>query len=288
MRVSAILGLSLLLSLSACGDTSGPGPRTQQAGPAAAAAPPPVTGPAIRGELKVSGLQQLPPGLSLNMKLMDVTDPEAVPAIVSERTEPAPKQLPSTYALGYQPTWIRPERIYVLEVTLNAETLALYGTSEPVAVLTQGGATEVNIELVRGAVPRAGIPPAELLRREFQRVEGGLGGMRRVAADRSDGDVMVGWDAFFDGDGDLRMAREMFDYGEGKGSANFQYAYDAAGKPFVIVRQANGTKTWLGWDQHGSVRLNLVEGNGELSETEIATLRRQAEEMATRAKAQKG
>ncbi len=287
MRVSAVLGLTLALTLVACGQGAGPGNRAPQeaAGPVG---PPPVTGPAISGELKVSGLNTLPPGLSLNMKLMDVTDPEAVPAIVSERKEPAPKQLPSTYAIGYQPTWIRPERIYVLEVTLNAETLALYGTSEPIPVLTQGGASEINIELVRGAVPRAGIPPAELLRREFQRVEGTLGGMRRIAGDRTEGDVVIGWDAFVDNDGDLRMAREIFDYGEGKGGANFQYAYDAAGKPFVIVRERDGAKTWLGWDRHGSVRLNLVEGNGELSEAEIATLSQQAEDMYALAARKKG
>lgn len=287
MRVSAVLGLSLALSLAACDQSGGPGGRVQQAAPEPAG-PPPVTGPAISGELKVSGLNMLPPGLSLNMKLMDVTDPEAVPAIVSERTEPAPKQLPTTYAIGYQPSWIRPERIYVLEVTLNAETLALYGTNEPIPVLTQGGASEANIELVRGAVPRAGIPPAELLRREFQRVEGTLGGMRRVAGDRSVGDVVIGWDAFVDNDGKLRMAREIFDYGVDKGGANFQYAYDTDGKPFVIVRERDGVKTWLGWDRHGSVRLNLTEGNGELSESEVAELREQAEDMYQLASSKKG
>lgn len=285
MRVSAVLGLSLALSLAACGDGAptarGPQVAAQPAGP------PPVTGPAIRGNLKVSGLNQLPPGLSLNVKLMDVTDPEAVPAIISERVEPAPRQLPATYAVGYQPTWINAERLYVLEVTLNAETLALYGTNEPITVLTQGGGNEVDVELVRGAVPRAGIPPAELLRREFQRVEGSLGGMRRIAGDRTEGDVVVGWDAFVD-DGAVRMAREIFDYGVDKGGANFQYAYDAEGKPFVIVREREGTKTWLGWDRHGSVRLNLVNGSGELTDAEIAELRQQAEDMYKLATSKKG
>lgn len=278
MRATAVLGLSLALSLAACGERAGPASQqTPQAG-AQPAGPPPVTGPAVRGQLSVSGLQQLPPGLSLNLKLLDVTDPEAVPAVVSERVEPAPRQLPHTYAVGYQPTWIQQDRIYVLEATLNAETLALYGTNEPIPVLTQGAGDSLDIELVRGAVPRAGIPPAELLRREFQRVDGALGGMRRVAGDRTEGDVVVGWDAFVDTDGALRMAREIFDYGEGKPGANFQYAY-LNGKPFVIVREAEGVKSWLGWDRNGAVRLNLVNGSGELSEAEITQFKRQAEAM---------
>jgi uncharacterized lipoprotein YbaY len=281
MRVAAVLGLvSVSLLLAACGDGSGPATgRSQAAAQQQPAALAPVTGPAIRGQLSVAGLNQLPPGLHLNMKLLDVTDPEAVPAVVSERNEPAPKILPHDYAVGYNPTWINPERIYVLEVTLNAETLALYATNEPVPVLTRGGKDTVDLQLVRGAVPRAGIPPAELLRREFQRIEGGLGGMRRVAGDRSVGDVMVGWDAFIDGDGSLRMAREIFDYGEGKGGATFQYAYDEGGKPFVIVREADGVKTWLGWDRAGAVRLNVINGSGELSDAEIAQFRKQAEDM---------
>lgn len=286
MRVSAVLGISLALSLVACGD-AGPTARGPQVA-AQPVGPPPVTGPAISGALKVSGLNQLPPGLSLNVKLMDVTDPEAVPAIISERVEPAPRQLPATYAIGYQPTWIKADRLYVLEVTLNAETLALYGTNEPITVLTQGAGKEFDVELVRGAVPRAGIPPAELLRREFQRIEGSLGAMRRVAGDRTDGDVVVGWDAFVESDGDLRMAREIFDYGVDKGGANFQYAYNAAGKPFVIVRERDGAKTWLGWDRHGAVRLNLANGNGELSEAEITALRKQAEDMYKLASSKKG
>src|SRR5690606_27303228 len=133
------------------------------------AGPPPVPADAtaIRGKLSIPGLNDLPKGLQLTLRLLDMTDPSIVPPVVAERTEPAPTGLPADYALPYEPSKINQEGRYVLEATLSADGFVMYSTpAQP--VLTHGAPATLSLELNRGG-PSADpdMAPADVLKSEF-------------------------------------------------------------------------------------------------------------------------
>lgn len=275
MRVlRPVFALSLAVALAACGQQAAPPPvaAPQPAGP------PPVdaSATAIRGQVMIDGQTTLPPrGVELRLRLLDMTDPSIAPPVVAERVEPAPAGLPYRYALPYDAAQIDAERKYVIEASLLTAGVVLYGTPAPVAVLGQGAGDQAELRLTRGGTAAADVAPADLLWQEFEALETASGGMRRLVGERTEGDVMIGWDAFAE-DRDVRLARENVDYGDA-GSASFRFAYKG-GNPWVVVREQGGVETRLGWNDAGEVLLNR-KGDEALDEAEIAQLREQSERL---------
>lgn len=287
MRKSVLLSLSVALALSACGGESAP-PATAERAPnsePAPARPAPVTGPRITGTVQVANLTSLPGGMQLVIKLLDVTDPAAVPVVVSEVTMPAPRMLPYSYELGYDPARIVAENRYVVEAALQADGLALYGTTAPTPALTQGaGDRGLALSLVQGGKAVAQMAPADQLKADFAALEANLGALRRITGERLEEQIAVGWDAFVAADGQVRMAREQVDYAEA-GSAEFRYAYQG-GQPWVVERKQGGVTTLVGWSTDGTLLLNQ-KGGDEASEEEIQQLRQRAAALYTTAAARR-
>ncbi len=281
MRVlRPVIALSLTAFLAACGQQSAPSPTAAQA----PAGPPPVdaAATAIRGQVMIDGQTTLPPrGVELRLRLLDMTDPSIAPPVVAERVEPAPAGLPYRYALPYDPAKIDAERRYVVEGSLLTAGVMLYGTPAPAPVLGQGAGNQADLRLTRGGAAASDIAPADLLWQEFEALETASGGMRRLVGERTEGDVMIGWDAFAE-ERDVRLARENVDYGEA-GSASFRFAYKG-GQPWVVVREQGGVETRLGWNDAGEVLLNR-KGDEALDEAEIAELREQSERLYRTVKA---
>lgn len=279
------LSVAAALALAACGGRS-----TAPAGTAAAQAPvansaPVVSGPAVTVKVSIDQLETLPPGLSLVMKLVDVTDAANLPVVVAESTQPAAAALPLKVALGYDPAKIDASHHYGLQVMLQAETLVLYGTPQPVPVLTQGAPKgDLALSLVRGGQPAADVPPADLAKSEFEKLEANIGALRRIQGERLEDDIAVGWDAFVEDSGQIRMAREQVDYGDA-GSAQFRYAYKG-GKPWVVERVQQQVKTLIGWNEAGDLVLN-EKGSGQTDEADIARLKTRAESLYTQAAAKR-
>lgn len=262
------LSIAVALALSACnGDqsnTSANDAATQKAAQEAEALA--TNGPAVTGKVSIDTLTNLPPGLSLVVKLVDYTDPAAVPVVVAESTRPAPRSLPLNLVQAYDPAAIKKDRRYGLQVAVQAETLVLYGTDRPIPVLT-GGAPEKNltVELVRGGQPSVDVPPAELAKEEFARLVENIGALRRIQGERLEADVAVGWDAFVEDSGQIRMAREQVDFADA-GTAQFRYAYKG-GKPWVVERTKGGTKTMVSWNEQGDVILDeQTNGEGDIDD----------------------
>jgi uncharacterized lipoprotein YbaY len=278
MRAPLFIALSLVVGLSACNNPQPPTPREQTpqiAGPA----PVPADAPAVRGQLTIAGLTDLPRGLQLRMRLLDMSDPSVVPPVVAERLEPAPSSLPYTFALPYDPAAIVPDGRYVVEAALLADQFVMYGTPIPSPVLTNGGSDRISVELTRGGSVAQDVSPADVLLAEFEALEASIGGMTRLTGERIEGDTTRGWDAFADGSG-VRFAREVVDYGDA-GTAEFRFAY-RNGEPWVIARQQRDTLTLVGWGDDGGLLLNRVgEGNGGADEAEVTRLRGMAAELYT-------
>lgn len=264
--------------LAACGGSEAP--PAQQAAQAQSAAPAPQPQPpmpkydtAILGDLRVAGLTELPQGFQLNVRLLDVSDPSQVPPVVAEITQPAPTLLPYRFALPYDATKISEEGKYAVLAALVIENVPLYSSPSPTPVLTQGNGTNIGIELVRGgAQADTQIAPTEKMKQDFEALERSIGGFKRIAGERINEDVTVGWDAFI-ASGQVRFAREQIDFGDA-GSASFKYAYQD-GTPWVVVREQRDRKTWLGWNAAGELILN--EGDsGVVEAAEAERLREQA------------
>jgi uncharacterized lipoprotein YbaY len=277
MRKIALLSLTAALALAACGDDR-PAPAATAAAPAAAAAAPaatPITGPKVSGSFTVTGVSQLPDGIELAVRLLDVTDPAAVPAQVSERVTAAPRILPSGFEVGYDPAQIDPARKYAVEVALRTDGIVLYGTPAGVPVLTEGAPTNgLAVTLVQGGKPVSTIAPPEQLKLDFQALETHLGSLRRITGERLDEQVAIGWDAFVDTvSGQVRMAREQVETAEG-GNTAYRFAYQG-GQPWVVERKQGGTTTLLGWTSDGQLILN-EKGSETASEEEVEQLKQRA------------
>lgn len=279
MRKLILLPLSAALALTACsGDQPAPTAAPKGAAPATPAGPAaatPVTGPRISGSVSVDGVNSLPGGIELSVKLEDVTDAAALPVLVTERTTAAPRILPSGFEIGYDPATIDSARRYVIEVALKADGMVLYGTPAPVPVLTQGaGDSGLAVTLVQGGKPVTNLAPPDQLKADFAKLEARLGGLRRLTGERLDEQVSIGWDAFVEPvSGQVLMAREQVEVADG-GTTAYRFAYQA-GQPWVIERKRGGTLTLLGWNSDGELILN-EEGNGKTSDAEIEQLRQRA------------
>lgn len=279
------LSVAAALALSACGGQTNAPADASSSSKAQQAATQPVTGPAVTGTASIDKLATLPPGLSLVLRLVDTTDAANLPVVVAESTQPAPNVLPLSFALGYDPAVIKQDHRYGIQVAVQAETLVLYGTSAPVPVLTSGApAKGLAVALVRGGQPSADVPPSEQAKADFITLSDNIGALRRIHGERLEADVAVGWDAFVEDSGQIRMAREQVDFGEA-GSAQFRYAYKG-GKPWVVERVQASITTLVGWSEQGDLILN-EKGEGEADEADVSSLYARAQSLYGQAEAKR-
>ncbi len=275
MRALLIVASLSLILIAGCNQQPATAPDAGKSPVAAAPVIPPVPDdvPAIRGEISIEGQNELPGKLELRLRLLDMTDPSIAPPIVAERVQPAPPGLPYRYALPYEPSRIVSDHKYVVEASLLAGGALIYGTPDPVIVLTLGGTEQAKLPLARGSFSAADMAPADILKAEFEALEASIGGMERLTGERINADTTIGWDGFADQDG-VRFARENVDYGDA-GTASLRYGY-RDGQPWVIAREQKGVETFLGWGPAGQVVLNRVGADQQLDEAQIEDLRSQA------------
>lgn len=278
-----VLSVSAALMMAACGGQDAVPAKTEAthvSSEAQANAQP--AGPAVTGTATIDKLTTLPRGLSLVIKLVDTTDPASVPVVVAQSTQTASQILPLNLAQAYDPAKIDPSHQYGLQVALQAETLVLYGTDHPVPVLTNGAPNKgLQINLVRGGQPAVNVPPGELAKKEFADLEAHIGAMRRLHGERLEEQIAVGWDAFVEDSGQIRMAREQVDYVDA-GSAQFRYAYKG-GKPWVVARVQGGKTVMVGWNETGDLVLDEPTDSG----VDPAALYARAQSLYTLASAQR-
>ncbi|MBD8525724.1 YbaY family lipoprotein [Pseudomarimonas arenosa] len=285
MRAPLVIAISAALLIVGCGQQSTSNQTQQAPVQQAPAGPPPVpaSATAVRGSLSIEGLNDLPGGLSLRLRLLDMSDPSIVPPVMAERVEPAPASLPYTYALPYETASVNPQGKYVIEAALLTGDVVLYGTDNPPAVLAQGAPDRADIALVRGGgLPAPNIPPADLLKQEFDKLERSIGGMKRYNGESIEDDITVGWDAFADSSG-VRFARQVIDYPK-TGQVSFRFAYKN-GQPWVLVREKSGVAAHVGWGKDGSLVLNRDVNDKPMEEADIAELKAMAEKLYAQASA---
>src|SRR5690606_14483446 len=214
--------LAALLATGCGGQDSGAAP-TRDPRPATPAQQPVASNqPSVTGQVSAGEITQLPEGITLRVRILDVSDPATPPVTVAE-TSSSTRRLPVEFAVPYDPARIVAEKSYVARAELVTEGVTLYSTPSPVPVLTGGAPPRADLVLARGSGPDTTISVSEQYRRDFDLLESQLGNLRRVVGERVTDDVTVGWDAFVDDTG-VRFARESVDFADG-GRAAFRYAF---------------------------------------------------------------
>jgi putative lipoprotein len=271
MRKWILPAAAALALLTAC-QPEGQAPQEPGANEATPAGAPPVQiADTIHGTVNVNEPIPIDPGSRLDVRLVDVAQPEVV--IAQQVFDVGGTPPPFTFDLPLDPARIDPARTYVLNIVLtDGDRRFLPPLSTP--VLTGGAGA--NPQIVLNPEPT----PAESMKEAFQKLQAHIGGMKKVDGTFTTDDASVGWDAFAD-KGNVRFVRvnTVFDAG-GRSAVKFAYL---DGKPMAVVRQEGGVTTRLGWDPAGAVVLNEKTGGGTLTEEEIAALRASAEEAYTRA-----
>ncbi|MBN8481352.1 MAG: YbaY family lipoprotein [Xanthomonadales bacterium] len=245
---------TVLVAVAVLGGCNSSTPPAGQPAPAnGGAASKPVAdaplGTSITGTVSVRDATQVGEGARLELKLVDVAQPDIV---IAEATEAVSGQPPFRFTLNFDPARIDRSKTYILNALLfDGERRFVPGLQSP--VLTHGAGSTIDIAL------NAEATPGEKLKEEFGKLKAQIGGMRRIQDAYLDGDLSVAWDGFVDAGGHVRYMRVNTELGEGDKAvrSNTEYAF-LDDKPMVVFKKSSGTR--VGWDASGT--LVLTERNG--------------------------
>lgn len=253
MRIHLIAAIAALAALGGCDSQNQPAADTK-AQAASAIAP----GNAITGTITLRDPMPVGAGAKLDLRLADAGQPEPPVAAKTIDVSGAP---PYSFSLDFERTRINAARTYVLNATLtDGERRFLPALASP--VLTHGASANIQIVLTAEATP------AEKLKEEYSKLQGRIGGLKKVAGTYTTDTASIAWDAFYE-ISSVRFIRVNTELDAGGRSAVY-YAFTKDGKP-LMVQQKGGAM--VGWADNGEVLVNEKHGGGEVAATEVASMR---------------
>jgi putative lipoprotein len=253
LSIVALIALGLLAGCNQPGNNQSAGGQAQGNGQPAAEAPIPSS---ITGSVTLKDPVAVNPGAKLDLKLVDVANPE-VP--VAEKSVDVSGSPPFQFQLDLDPAKIDRKRAYTVNAVLtDGERRFLAGLQTP--VLT--GGSGANVQILLTAEPTA----AEKLKDEFAKLQTRIGGMKAVNGTYTTDDASIGWDAFAD-HGKVVFVRVNTEYDKG-GRTAVKYAF-VDDKPMFAKQQGGAT---VGWDANGGVVVNEKQGGGTLNDKELAPI----------------
>ncbi|HET9484661.1 MAG TPA: YbaY family lipoprotein [Xanthomonadales bacterium] len=272
MRSLTVFAFAAAALVAGCGRNES----TPAAGNGAAAAPA-STANAVSGMVIADAPAALAPGATLTVRLLDVTRADGETILIATQTFPI-SAIPAEFTLPYDPAQVNSIRTFAIDATVMDQGVARYVSQGRVGVLTQGKPNHANIRLAEAMVAPAPTDPVAEFEKSFGEFEAQLGALKRVTGSRIEGEeAAIAWDAFADSTG-VRLVRETVNNADGATVSQSRYAFDEAGKPWMIEREAGGAKTRLGWSPTGDVLLHQRNGSdAEIDADEIDRLVRAAE-----------
>lgn len=257
MRKLSIVALIALVALAGCNSANQNPPANgtaQTNGKNAAPAPIPSS---VTGSVTLKDAASVGEGAKLDVKLVDVAQPDVPVAEKSIDVSGAP---PFNFAIDLDPGKIDPRRAYTVNAVLtDGERRYLAALTSP--VLTGGSPSTVQITLT--PEPTA----SEKLKDEYQKLQARIGGMKKVAGTYTTDDASIGWDAFADR-GRAVFVRVNTEYDKG-GRTSVKYAFKDD-KPMFVKQQGGAT---IGWGDNGDVVVNEKQGGGEVDAKELDSIR---------------
>ena len=250
MRNRWITAIAALAILGGCNSAD------QDASAGKANAPAIAPGTTITGSVTLHDPIPIAAGAKLDVQLVDIAQPQ-IP--IAEKTFDVGSTPPFTFSLDFDPAKISATRTYVINALLtDGPRRFLPALNSP--VLTHGSGTTTEVVL------NAEATPAEKLKDEYAKLQGRIGGMKKVAATYTTDTASIGWDAFAES-GAVRFIRINTDMDAG-GRSSVHYAFKD-GKPMVVKQNGGAT---VGWGDNGDVLWNAKAGGGEVGQAEIRTL----------------
>jgi putative lipoprotein len=252
--IAVAAALALLGGCNSANQGTAANPQGKNDAPAAPAIAP---GTAINGTVTFHDQIPIAQGSKLDVKLVDIAQPEIS---LAEKVFDVGGAPPFNFSLDFDPAKINATRTYVINALLtDGPRKFVPALNSP--VLTHGATTTVQVVL------NAEATPAEKLKEEFNKLQAHIGGMKKVAGTYTTDDSSVGWDGFAEG-ASVRFVRvnTEFDKG-GRTSAIYAYKND---KPMVVKQKGGST---VGWGDDGNVLWNEKAGGGEVDGKEINSMR---------------
>lgn len=256
MRSQWIAVIAALVFLGGCdsanqGGASAPGKNGAPAAPAIA------PGTTINGTVTLHDQIPVAQGAKLDVKLVDVAQPEIA---IAEKVFEVGGAPPYTFALDFDPAKIAATRTYVVNALMNdGPRRFVPALSSP--VLTHGSGTTAQVVL------NAEATPAEKLKEEYKKLQAHIGGMKKVDGTYTTDTASIGWDAFAEG-GSVRYIR-VNTVADAGGRNAVYYAFTKEGKPMVVQQKGGAT---IGWGDDGNVLINEKPGGGTVADAEIKSL----------------
>lgn len=248
--IAAIAALAFLGGCSSA-DNNGSAPSGQAAAPAIA------PGTTITGTVTFHDQIPISAGAKLDVRLVDIVQPEIA---IAEKTFDVGGAPPFNFSLDFDPSKIAATRTYVINAQLtDGPRHFVPALNSP--VLTRGSTTTTQVVL------NAEATPAETLKEDFSKLQAHIGGMKKVDGTYTTDNASVGWDAFAES-GVVRFVRINTDMDAGGRSA-VKYAFKD-GKPMVVKQTGGAT---VGWGDNTDVLWNEKAGGGQASDADIASLR---------------
>jgi putative lipoprotein len=237
-------------------------------------APQPIPN-AVTGTVSLHEPMAIGPGAQLDVKLVDVVQPEMP---VAEKTQTVSGQPPYRFSLPFDASKVDATRTYVVNVTLtDGDRHFVPALNSP--VLTGGAGASAQIVL------NAEATPGEKMDSEYNKIQAHIGAMKKIEGTYTTDTASVGWDAFIS-ERQVRFMRVNTVEDKG-GRSSVKYAFKD-GKPFELVQQEGGVTTRAGWDENGAVVVNRKSDGSTLSDTDAAALYQQAGDALKRARAKAG
>lgn len=259
MRIHWLAAIAALAMLGGCDSANQSTSASQKA-----AAPAIAPGTSITASVVLHDPMTIGAGAKLDARLIDSALPDAP---LAEKTIDVSGNPPFDFTLDFDPARVSAGRSYeVKAVLVDGERRFQAGLATP--VLTHGAGTNVQIMLTAEATP------AEALKEEFGKLQGRIGGMKKVAGTYTTDTSSVAWDAFVEANV-VRYVRVNTVMDEDKGgtrSAVF-YAYTKDGKPMYVQQKGSAS---IGWGEDGKLLVNEKRSGGEESQSEVDSMREAA------------
>ena len=257
--VMSVMSLTVL-ALAGCGSSSPSQTADGAAGASSAAAAIPGS---VSGTVSVRGAIQPSPNAQLVINLVDISSAQAGSAPIASKTVPAGATFPYAFQLDFKPADINPNDLYVVKATLT-DGARHYAMPIQAPVLTKGNKNQASIELV------AEQTPAEKDLADFNVLVKQIGGMKVTSGTKLEDNASRGWQVFRQ-DGEVKMIRELVDYGD-KGFTSTDFAY-RNGAPWVAVQQQKPSKDAApnlteraSWTENGMLVLHEKVSGGTTSD----------------------
>ena len=257
MRIHWLAAIAALAMLGGCDSAD----KSSTPGSQKAAAPAIAPGTAITASVVLHDPMTIGAGAKLDARLIDSALPDTP---LAEKTIEVSGNPPFNFTLDFDPARVTAARSYeVKAVLVDGERRFQAGLATP--VLTHGAGTNVQIMLTAEATP------AEALKEEFGKLQGRIGGMKKVAGTYTTDTASIAWDAFVEGNV-VRYVRVNTVMDEDKGGARSAvfYAFNKDGKPMFVQQKGSAS---IGWGDDGKLLVNEKRGGGEESQGEVDSMR---------------